>query len=1009
MCIWEWKRSIFLTNNPGLEAQFSELSLSAVRSKIQRWLDGQRIYPASDSPDEYGFYIQSCYPIADDRRAFFQSKIVNATPHTGYRLLIGLAKQELINSVWTPNFDGLVARAAASLGGIAPIEVGIDSASRVFRKANRNELICVSLHGDYRYDYLKNTPDEIRAQERALLEAFINDARPTPLIVIGYSGRDTSLMKAFEAAYSQLGTGTLYWCGFGDSDLPPTVVGLIETARAAGRSAFYVPAAGFDDVMLRISLHSLGPSESAAVRQWAQLHEQEPTEVRTDFSLPDLPSMGIIKSNAFPLTPPGEVYEFELKNWPEQKVWDYFRKCVEGRPLLAVPFKRKGYAFGTIDDIRSAFKGNVRPRIERVPINDVDLRYDDGVISSLIRSAVVNALAAQPGLSTDGKALIWKKHAEDTRKERGEDYLIHNAVLIYTRRYAEKTHLVLKPTLKIQTPTGSPVPPDVERTMKNKVLGWQHNAEFNQAIEDWRTALLTKNEFEFPPNCGSAFKFTVQRKPEFARLTAAGNAQGRIQEKILSGTTQGGVELPEPQLLFSDRQASRQVSDPHPVRGILKNRPFDYALTIRDLAPTIRVGVVCPAQESRRLHLYLQNLQKHIEPGESEKDYLPRFPGFQNAFGLPLELPEPGNALWVTCPDVEPGTDQQRGASEISQKITSCLSSLKAAASPNVIIIFVPTRWANWRMFETDTERFDLHAFVKAFCVPQGIATQFLEEDTFASPLQCRIRWWLSLAIYAKSMRTPWVLEALDPDSAFVGLGMSLDRKARPGEHVILGCSHLYNAQGEGLQFRLSKIENPVIRRRNAFMSFDDARRVGETIRQLFWESRFRLPSRVVIHKLTPFLSEERKGLQAGLTGVKEIELLEIQYEDALRYLASLPQPNGTLKVDPYPVKRGTLIKLDASSALLWVHGVSNVVEGGRNYYQGKRRIPAPLIIRRHAGRSDLSTVASEILGLSKMNWNTFELYAKLPATVESSRQIARIGSLMERFGSSSYDYRLFM
>jgi argonaute-like protein implicated in RNA metabolism and viral defense len=102
-------------------------------------------------------------------------------------------------------------------------------------------------------------------------------------------------------------------------------------------------------------------------------------------------------------------------------------------------------------------------------------------------------------------------------------------------------------------------------------------------------------------------------------------------------------------------------------------------------------------------------------------------------------------------------------------------------------------------------------------------------------------------------------------------------------------------------------------------------------------------------------------------------------------------------------------VKLDADSALLWVHGVSTALNPKLNYYQGKRRIPAPLVIKRHAGKSDLVKIGEEILGLSKMNWNSFDLYAKLPATIESSRQIAKIGSLMQRFGSTSYDYRLFM
>jgi hypothetical protein len=39
------------------------------------------------------------------------------------------------------------------------------------------------------------------------------------------------------------------------------------------------------------------------------------------------------------------------------------------------------------------------------------------------------------------------------------------------------------------------------------------------------------------------------------------------------------------------------------------------------------------------------------------------------------------------------------------------------------------------------------------------------------------------------------------------------------------------------------------------------------------------------------------------------------------------------------------------------------------------------------------------------MNWNAFDLYTKLPATLHSSNEIARIGSLLQPFGSSSYDY----
>ena len=255
-CIWEWKRRILLTNNPGLEDQFSELSLNSVRGLIQSWLDRQGGYPSEDAVEEYGFYIEQCFPVPDDRRKFFQTLVRGAVPRSGYQFLCRLAEADLIRSVWTPNFDGLVARGAAGFN-ITPVEIGIDTQGRTGRALSRGELLCVSLHGDCRYDLLKNIPEELRNQEAALRDAMIEEARQTTFIVSGYSGRDNSLMGALRDAYSKPGNGILYWAGFGGEDVPPHVENLIRHARASGRQAFFVPAKGFDDLLTRIGLHCL--------------------------------------------------------------------------------------------------------------------------------------------------------------------------------------------------------------------------------------------------------------------------------------------------------------------------------------------------------------------------------------------------------------------------------------------------------------------------------------------------------------------------------------------------------------------------------------------------------------------------------------------------------------------------------------------------------------------------------------------------------------------------------
>ena len=95
MCILKWKRSIFLTNNIGLESEFSELTLASVQSRIQRWLDRQGIYPEAGTTERIQrLHRVSCYPIPESRRAFFQEKVRQAKPHIGYHVVGVLAAQD---------------------------------------------------------------------------------------------------------------------------------------------------------------------------------------------------------------------------------------------------------------------------------------------------------------------------------------------------------------------------------------------------------------------------------------------------------------------------------------------------------------------------------------------------------------------------------------------------------------------------------------------------------------------------------------------------------------------------------------------------------------------------------------------------------------------------------------------------------------------------------------------------------------------------------------------------
>lgn len=142
---------------------------------------------------------------------------------------------------------------------------------------------------------------------------------------------------------------------------------------------------------------------------------------------------------------------------------------------------------------------------------------------------------------------------------------------------------------------------------------------------------------------------------------------------------------------------------------------------------------------------------------------------------------------------------------------------------------------------------------------------------------------------------------------------------------------------------------------------------------------------------------------------IESIDLIEINFEDNIKYTSS-KIVEGKACVDGFSVSRGSCILLNSKEALLWAHGVVPSVRNPNfSFYPGGRYIPKPLRIIKHYGVGSLEQIANEILGLTKMNWNSLNMYSQLPATICSSNDIARIGKLIDSNSKHEYDYRYFI
>ncbi len=197
--IWEFKRLLYCTEQRLPLTRFPELGDPRARSILQVFFDSKQSFPAIDSAEEYAFYFEAARRTEADRRRYIQDAIVGARPSFGHTVLAALMAAKHCPIVWTTNFDRLVEDAAhRQFGTSMSLTVADIDAPHIAQTAfaeSRFPLL-VKLHGDYQSTRLRNTSTELRTQDAKLRELLVASCRNLGLCVVGYSGRDSSIMDA---------------------------------------------------------------------------------------------------------------------------------------------------------------------------------------------------------------------------------------------------------------------------------------------------------------------------------------------------------------------------------------------------------------------------------------------------------------------------------------------------------------------------------------------------------------------------------------------------------------------------------------------------------------------------------------------------------------------------------------------------------------------------------------------------------------------------------------------
>ena len=249
--VWYFKRLIYCNENRVSVEKYKDLYLPSTRDMLQDYFDKKGTYPPQNDPKEYSYYFQECYPIAISRQRFIDEQVAYKNPSLGYLCLAELISKNKIKNIWTTNFDSLVETATNIIDPQKDMLVCSSANSTSIPNFNPQHPCICKLHGDFRYDTLQNTDEELQALEKAIYEYWKQSMMGRGLVVVGYSGNDNSIMNFIEDNIDDpafLSKG-LYWTVIRDGNVSQRVENLILKAREKGKIAEIVETDGFDDLL----------------------------------------------------------------------------------------------------------------------------------------------------------------------------------------------------------------------------------------------------------------------------------------------------------------------------------------------------------------------------------------------------------------------------------------------------------------------------------------------------------------------------------------------------------------------------------------------------------------------------------------------------------------------------------------------------------------------------------------------------------------------------------------
>ena len=477
--------------------------------------------------------------------------------------------------------------------------------------------------------------------------------------------------------------------------------------------------------------------------------------------------------------------------------------------------------------------------------------------------------------------------------------------------------------------------------------------------------------------------------------------------------------LPEPKLRFA---YERTAEDPK--TGLFIYGPPSSAIQ----GSYIRLGIIGTGTGLSLARRWIRRMRGHIPATRSDSgQYLP-FPGFETVFGM----------RWADEPTAEIVLDEATllkllFIGDVHQRVHAAVSMYGSEIRRHIIeeesivdvwLVVIPDdvyRYCRPRslvsrneaitspsrftrrmsryflgpqkpLFPEDAEAVDIYRYhpdfhnqLKARLLNQNAIVQIVRESTLIPQhvQQPRIRqddsmvaWNISTALYYKAGERPWQLSGVRRGVCYIGLVFKKDETDFSSKNVCCG-AQLFLSNGDGVVFKVSKGDFASKGKNNFHLSYSIAQKLAKlAVRAFSDQMNGDSPREIFVHGKTWFNKEEYDGLVSGVPKSAKVTCVRIRSSSQLKLFTRREMP----------VLRGTTFVRDNRSGFLWTRGFVPQI----GTYPG-REVPNPLSVDVVFGNTPIKDILSDLLALTKVNFNSCIFGDGLPVTIRFANAVGEI------------------